>query len=289
MAARISIPSPLEREWERTLDRWALHLEDVTFRFLDRQRKIIVARITGAKTRRAVLERGRKLEVKSIFDEIKFRAELKSDLTAAITVIFETVGAEVLERIGDDDAAEFKVTPQVETDVADLVDIAAHTQGFEVWIVGALQRAADEGIPTKTELDDLAKKIDNMYKAGARQFGARVGRTATTGAVNGAGHAAATQTKKIRRKGWLTIGDAKVRLTHGNASDQGFIPRDELFIVGGFGARYPGDPTLPGAEQVNCRCSMIFEAREVAQEIPVPPLVAKGLVLRKALELIGLR
>jgi len=33
---------------------------------------------------------------------------------------------------------------------------------------------------------------------------------------------------------------------------------DELFSVGGFEARYPGDPDLPPDQSIQCRCTQAY-------------------------------
>ncbi len=60
-------------------------------------------------------------------------------------------------------------------------------------------------------------------------------------------------------KQWVTVGDSVVRKTH-VAVNRRTINIDDVFIVGGFQMRHPGDSSLgaPIREIANCRCSLIY-------------------------------
>jgi 2'-5' RNA ligase len=59
--------------------------------------------------------------------------------------------------------------------------------------------------------------------------------------------------RTVPTKKWLTVMDSRVRPKHASAHNQ-TVPADETFLIGGYPARYPGDPLLPPAQRVNCRC-----------------------------------
>ena len=66
------------------------------------------------------------------------------------------------------------------------------------------------------------------------------------------------------RKGWEAIGDDKTRETHLQAmitySEDGAIPVNQPFEVGGYLLQYPGDGSLGAAldEIINCRCATVY-------------------------------
>lgn len=58
-------------------------------------------------------------------------------------------------------------------------------------------------------------------------------------------------------KAWLVAKDGKERASHAQAGeDNRNVPKNEPFIVGGCSAEYPGDPSLPAEESINCRCAI---------------------------------
>ena len=61
-------------------------------------------------------------------------------------------------------------------------------------------------------------------------------------------------------KVWLATSDGRTRESHRAANGQA-VELSALFTVGGYPAKYPGDPMLPGAEVVNCRCCITYKPR----------------------------
>ncbi len=56
-------------------------------------------------------------------------------------------------------------------------------------------------------------------------------------------------------KEWVSREDERVRPSHHEADGQQ-VPVASYFMVGGFPLLFPGDPSAPAQEVVNCRCSM---------------------------------
>lgn len=265
MEVKGDVPSPtIDEAWEEVLTRWETHIEDVIVRYLDRQRSVIISRLLGVKTRRAVLERGRPLEVKAIVDEIRWRQELTTDLTSAFNTIYQSVGAGVLKQI--DPSQQFDPnTSMIVADISSLVRNATATGFFEARITSRLTKERDR-IQRKADLEDLAARLTEEYSAGARNFARRLAQSTAPGAVNGASFAAASQSPLTRTKSWVNIGDTKVRTSHGLV-DPRPIANDNLFVLGsGSQARFPNDPTLPTKDWINCRCSVVYAVAEVGSD-----------------------
>ena len=109
--------------------------------------------------------------------------------------------------------------------------------------------------------DRLQTNIPNMNRDSA----IRAARTAVTGAQNAGrqdGYAAAVKMGIELEKRWLATLDSRTRHDHAAADGQ-TVAEDRPFIVGGHELMYPGDPSGPGHEIYNCRCTMIAQVKGV--------------------------
>lgn len=119
-----------------------------------------------------------------------------------------------------------------------------------------------EGIP------QLATRVDTVLSTTESERWPNratvVARTETIGALN-AGRADAFRAFDDERdedepeleKLWLATDDNRTRPTHAEAEEQR-VPVDKPFIVGGFELMFPGDPTGPAQEVIQCRCTMLL-------------------------------
>ena len=58
------------------------------------------------------------------------------------------------------------------------------------------------------------------------------------------------------RKRWVTRRDERVRPSHAAADGQ-TVPMGGVFVVGGWGLAFPGDPAAPVWETARCRCVLV--------------------------------
>lgn len=115
-----------------------------------------------------------------------------------------------------------------------------------------------EGIPK------IAQRVDNILSiTESDRWPNRatvVARTETIGALN-AGRFDAFQVLAAdegpMEKLWLATADRRTRATH-RAADGQRVPVGDLFSVGGFELAFPGDPTGPAQEVIQCRCTMLL-------------------------------
>lgn len=68
-------------------------------------------------------------------------------------------------------------------------------------------------------------------------------------------------------KEWIASFDDRTRSTHAEAGASEPIPYNDAFMVGGSLLMYPGDPSGPAAEVVNCRCSVAPFPKQGAQTV----------------------
>lgn len=89
----------------------------------------------------------------------------------------------------------------------------------------------------------------------------RIARTEVISAANGAQHevaGAVAGSGEVMTKTWLATFDRRTRPSHADAAGQ-TVAFDQPFVVGGAELEYPGDPSGPAEEVVNCRCTITYE------------------------------
>lgn len=93
-----------------------------------------------------------------------------------------------------------------------------------------------------------------------------IARTETHMAAQFANVASAEVSGVPLRKIWLAADDERVREDHTEAakySRENTIKAGEPFIVNGDPAMFPGDPSLPAKQSINCRCGVLHRPLEL--------------------------
>lgn len=173
--------------------------------------------------------------------------------------VFEQVRAEITEAV-----AEGFSTEQVAARLADLLDINAWSREIRAR-AAELRRLRDAPDTSergreraRAELRELYRGLgpaDRQWQPDAR----RIARTEVIGALNGGTLSGAQawqdESGESQVKTWIATDDARVRETH-DAADQQQQPLNEPFTVGGFPLMFPGDPSGPPQEVIQCRCAV---------------------------------
>jgi hypothetical protein len=94
---------------------------------------------------------------------------------------------------------------------------------------------------------------DAMYDSWGSYRVDLIGRSEVQQAVGWSSHETGTM-YGMGYHAWRTMGDTLVRDTHQVAEMQQPVPISQPFLVGGAQLRYPGDPSGPASEVINCRC-----------------------------------
>lgn len=111
-----------------------------------------------------------------------------------------------------------------------------------------------EGIRLGESMETIALRIQRT--AGNAEWRARrIARTEMNRAANNASLAEMLFSGLDGTKRWDANEDNRTRPTHHEADGQS-VPLAETFDVGGFPLLYPGDPTGPPQETINCRCDL---------------------------------
>jgi hypothetical protein len=116
---------------------------------------------------------------------------------------------------------------------------------------------------------EKARILNNQFDNYARYQAARLVRTEATAAANFATMQSATTIFPGAQmmKEWIASFDDRTRSTHAEAGASDPVPYNDPFMVGGSFMMFPGDPSGPAAEVVNCRCSMAPFPKEGAQTV----------------------
>lgn len=121
------------------------------------------------------------------------------------------------------------------------------------------------GVNAGDSIPNLALRVQETLAAtGTPRWENRatvVARTEAIGALNAARmdsfRALAEEEGGTFEKIWLSTEDSRTRPTHALA-DQQRVPLESPFTVGGSALMFPGDPTGPADEVIQCRCSMLL-------------------------------
>lgn len=115
--------------------------------------------------------------------------------------------------------------------------------------------AANEGI----------EELSNRIRTAGAMTTARANATARTTVVQASNAGSLSQARLLGddnvTKEWLATEDERTRPAHAHA-DQQRQPLSKPFEVGGFFLMYPGDPSGPAGEVINCRCTLVYNFAE---------------------------
>lgn len=118
-----------------------------------------------------------------------------------------------------------------------------------------------EGMREGFGVEKMARRLEEEWEDVARVRSRRIVRTEMIAASNYGSLEGAKATAEAAglalKKEWIATPDDRTRDTHLGANGQQ-VAMNERFTVGGYGARYPGDPALPADERVQCRCAVAF-------------------------------
>lgn len=123
-------------------------------------------------------------------------------------------------------------------------------------IKGALRRVLAQGQEGGIGEGLLATLIQAEAANLSRSNAARIARTEAHTAANVGSDEAARATGLTMIKEWASAEDGRVRESHANA-DGDEVGLDEAFNVGGSALMFPGDPSGPPKEIINCRCTVL--------------------------------
>jgi HK97 family phage portal protein len=245
-------------------------ISSVAARFLERQKRVVTQKLGGRKMRAFTEKREQyikkhgpvtneapyhvslKAAVETVYDQETWDQQLSEDVEPILEAAIERNGRKVADELGVEfDPESVVVKAALATQLARVLKVndATRHKVEEVLTTGALSNA-DAAEMTEMLSDEFDDMIDSRPGA--------IGLTEAVAAVN-AGRYLGGLNATDKQKVWLALDDPKVRLTHSDA-DMQQVSVGDYFEVGGAKMLYPGDPSGPAAEVVNCRCSVGYAA-----------------------------
>lgn len=135
-------------------------------------------------------------------------------------------------------------------------------------VFASVQRATLKATTEGWSIDDLEERIQEILgETGSEDWDGRaraIARTEAIAAYNGGRFngfvSQAAQLGGAWDKIWLATHDHRTRFTHARktGADEQRVPLLSPFAVGESLLMYPGDPTGPPGEVINCRCSILL-------------------------------
>lgn len=113
-----------------------------------------------------------------------------------------------------------------------------------------------EGVGLNESLSEIAARVAKKFDEAEQGRVLTIARTETVSAYNFASVEAFRQSGDVDQLEWLSARDSAVRESHAEADGQ-VVGVTKSFTVGGASLEYPGDPSGPPEETINCRCVVL--------------------------------
>ncbi len=122
-----------------------------------------------------------------------------------------------------------------------------------------------EGTKNNEPIDSIMGRVGKTYEDFKGARAGMIARTEVHSAATYGIHEAGRQSNVVKKKSWISSRDMRVRDTHkpGTGVDGQTVPKGKPFTRGLNGRlMYPGDPSGPPEEIINCRCTIQFHSAD---------------------------
>lgn len=217
-----------------------------------RQQTEVLKRLEGKRGRQAARAGEVRLNVATLFTVTHWRSETEDAAALLFRSVATIAGTALADRFGVSFTVRNSLVRRFiarrAKQLAGQVTDTTYAAIRDALAVGAEQ---GEGIPK------LAGRVRHVFDVATQARARTIARTEVISAYNGATEVAAAglDDDVIGGKEWIATRDSRTREHHRDADGQ-TVGRDEAFRVGGHDLRYPGDPSAPAGEVVNCRCTI---------------------------------
>lgn len=188
-----------------------------------------------------------------------YNSQIQSSIAADWRSAAETFGNRIL------DAGKKSKRIEVKLDLGDVFGqsvndfirtyTATKVRQISQTTVRQIRAAISAGEVEGLGVREIARQIRDRVPSIARVRSEVIARTETHTAANYGASEAALATGLELRKEWLAAEDDRTREDHALADGQ-IVGMAEMFEVGDIFMKYPGDPSAPPEQVINCRCSV---------------------------------
>jgi len=233
----------------RDVERWELILDRTLERFFERQQRVVMEKVGGAKAQKAFSE-GR-LDVSQVFDIAAWNRQVREDLRPVLAGIMLEAAESAFQGADKSvNTADEQYQETLDAQTARMEQINSTTQEQ---IAAAITEAFSGGEEDDGSILLKAAVLAIFLKAQSKRR-QRIAEIEAKAAYNG-GIYMAGQQRGLRSKTWLTEMDDRVRPEHAVLHGK-TVSIDQSFNVGNVDLRYPGDPLAPPNLSIGCRCKL---------------------------------
>lgn len=184
-----------------------------------------------------------------------------------------------LVKIGADSGISFDVRNRIVDRVLEMR--GQHITSIVETVRSEIMTQLVEAYKAGESLPKAAKRVSSTMLGASKRRGQVIAATELAGAKNGASVLLASVLDgtsvgpdgRVRHdlsgsdpmrlwKVWVATADRRTRPSHAAANQQ-TVPIKEAFRVGGAHLQYPGDPSGPGAEVIQCRCAVTYTEQAI--------------------------
>lgn len=143
----------------------------------------------------------------------------------------------------------------------------------------AIEDALSEGFSESETIDQIADRIEEVHEFAVKHRADRIARTEIISASN-AGSTEAMRNAGVERKEWLNSRSGDYRETHDEMRGQVVGIHETFISPEGNKLMFPGDPSAPPGEIINCRCTVlpVFADTERAANPDAPRIVFNPVI-----------
>lgn len=269
-------PSPVVNPWGRRAAQWRSTSVDqgsleVLFRYrmqavLDRQAASVQSRLASARGARAVRSAA---SVDDVYDPAYWETRTADEMRPLIEQAFTLAAGRLAVTLPGD------LVPDVTAPYAQrFIEQRANQLAGNVTATTyeAIKGELAAGVAEGEGIPELSRRIRGLFEQTWAHRAETVARTEVVGAYNGSAlsYMVGEVSDLLDGVEWIATRDSRVRDTHAEADGQ-VVPVGGRFNVGGASMAYPGDPSAPAGEVVNCRCTIapVVAKQRARRHVPV--------------------